>query len=402
MQPRSVHCCVTSPPYWGLRDYGTGDAQIGLEEEPDCLGWATGSPCGMCYVCHLVEVFSEVRRVLRSDGMLWLNLGDSYNSGTVGRNDVDRKYPSQVDNVDCSHGVSNRHYLRVRNLSPGDLVGIPWRVALALQADGWILRQDIIWYAPNKMPESVTNRCSKSYEHIFMFVKNEDYYFDSLAIAEKSKSGAKNRLHANGQGVDSVHDGVKGGKQAGNNDTVNKRDVWIVPTRGYPGAHFATYSPQLIEPCILAGTSEYGCCALCGSPYERIVSKTTGTPNKDRADSDHGCRDRSFNWSRNGLAGSTLDTIPSKRETVGWRKTCSCGSDEVKQCVVLDPFVGSGTTVATAIQLGHVGIGIDLSETYLKENAIPRIEAALSGEKQTNGTKGVVPADISPPPRRLR
>jgi len=289
-------------------------------------------------------------------------------------------------------------------ISDGNLVGVPWRVALALQADGWVLRQDIIWYAPNKMPESVKNRCSKSHEHIFLLAKG-DYYYDSVAIEEPSVKagvvpGGKRYAEIGKDGNGYINASAASLNEAPVDDTKNKRDVWIVPTQGYPGAHFATYSPKLITPCILAGTSEHGCCAECGAPYERVVVRVGGAS----VDGDGENRDRSFPSQRNGLpgSGSTLDGQAARRETVGWRQMCGCPTAEVRPAVVLDPFVGSGTTVETAILLGRHGVGIDLSEKYLIENAVPRIEAAIRGERVPRRATTAMP-EVSPPaPRRLR
>lgn len=390
---KSVHCCVTSPPYWGLRDYGHSD-QLGLEDVPDCLGWATSAWCGACFACHMVEVFREVRRVLRDDGTVWLNLGDSYSCAAKGRPSLGTGINGRADTDRMTYDKANF------GVDKGNLVGVPWRVALALQADGWVLRQDIIWYSPNKMPESVTNRCTKSHEHIFLLTKGPDYYFDALAIAEKSKTGLTGRLHANGQKTDAIHGGIKGGAAAGNNEMVNKRDVWAVPTCGYPGAHFATFSPQLITPCILAGTSEHGCCAVCGVPYKRIVTV-------ERADSRVSGGGNCFGKQHsdpeaNGAQSEDNYKQVVCKETIGWRKMCGCVTQEVVPCMVLDPFVGSGTTVATALTLGRHGVGIDLSQVYLSEHAIPRIEAALTGGVPARKTTFVPQPDMPPLPRRMR
>jgi DNA modification methylase len=236
-----VQTCVTSPPYFGLRDYGVA-GQIGLEPTPDE------------YVAKLVAVFREVRRVLADDGTLWLNLGDSYSR-------------MQPDNVPQS---KNRRVMppsmreRIVDLPPKNLIGIPWRVAFALQADGWYLRSDIIWHKPNPMPESVTDRPTKAHEYLFLLAKSERYYYDSDAVAEdampehasryahafggakaermteEEASGAGSRTHPIGARVYS-------GKR-------NRRTVWTVATQPYSGAHFATFPPALIEPCILAGS----------------------------------------------------------------------------------------------------------------------------------------------------
>ena len=211
---QSVHTCVTSPPYFGLRDYGH-DGQIGLEPTPDA------------FVAKLAEVFREVRRVLRDDGTLWLNLGDSYGVGK-------------------------------------QMLGIPWRVAFALQSDGWCLRQDIIWHKPNPMPESVTDRCTKAHEYIFLLSKSQRYYFDADAIKEPSAYFGKDTRSGMGniryEGKRTEGDAAANGQQSfvTINETRNKRSVWTVTTKPFKGAHFATFPPDLIEPCVKAGCPEGG------------------------------------------------------------------------------------------------------------------------------------------------
>lgn len=224
MTDRSVHCCVTSPPYFGLRDYGV-DGQIGREPTPDE------------FVASLVSVFREVRRVLRDDGTLWLNLGDSY-----------ARPPAK--------GGSGP------GLKPKDLIGIPWRVAFALQADGWYLRQDIIWHKPNPIPESVRDRCTKSHEYVFLLSKSPRYYFDSEAIKEPAAESSLVRLAqptlAQQVGSARVPGKTNGNMKAVGGETRNKRSVWTVTTKPFKGAHFATFPPDLIEPCIRAGCPEGG------------------------------------------------------------------------------------------------------------------------------------------------
>ncbi len=202
---RSFACCVTSPPYWGLRDYGIAH-QIGAENDLTK------------YVRSLVEVFREVRRTLRDDGTLWLNLGDSYTSGNRRWRDRDRKNPARA--------MSYRPPTP-KGLKPKDLVGVPWRVAFALQEDGWYLRSDIIWYKPNCQPESVKDRTTRAHEYLFHFSKSEKYYYDHKAMREPCNGNGKLR---------------------------NKRSVWAVNTEAFHDAHFATFPPALIEPCILAGS----------------------------------------------------------------------------------------------------------------------------------------------------
>lgn len=300
----SVNCCVTSPPYWGLRDYGV-DGQIGLEKTFDA------------FVSEMVEVFQEVRRVLRADGCIWVNLGDSYATGTTSeRKPTARGKHGYWENA----AVNKRIDARDLNLKPKDLVGIPWRVAFALQASGWYLRQDIVWHKPNPMPESVTDRCTKAHEYIFLLSKSERYHFNQDAILEpvspntharlsqdverqigsmRANGGAKTNgnMKAVGRKLAAAGSGIK------NNESFNeacclrvsernKRSVWTVTTKPYKAAHFATFPPDLIEPCILAGCPEGG--------------------------------------------------------------------------VVLDPFVGSGTTLQVARKNGCRGIGIELNPEYAK------------------------------------
>ena len=215
----SVNCCVTSPPYFGLRDYGV-DGQIGLELTPEQ------------YVAKMVEVFREVRRVLRDDGTLWLNIGDSYvgatsqhkDGGSQGHNScIAKKTMSGIPQN--GRGDRNRALYKA-GIKMKDLIGIPWMLAFALRADGWYLRQEIIWHKPNPMPESVKDRCTKAHEQVFLLSKSARYYFDSEAMKEDAVDGSGKR---------------------------NRRSVWSVATRPYKGAHFATFPPALIEPCILAG-----------------------------------------------------------------------------------------------------------------------------------------------------
>lgn len=232
----TVDTCVTSPPYWGLRDYNN-DGQIGLEEDPNE------------YVAKMVEVFREVKRVLKDDGTLWLNIGDSYSgSGKGPAGNLGKKHNER-------HLEHKTGGLVPEGTKPKDLVGIPWMLAFALRADGWYLRQDIIWAKPNPMPESVKDRCTKSHEYVFLLSKSNKYYFDSEAIKEDGvipagTKGAKGSTERQGiPGVNArppvykIYDGKR-----------NKRDVWFVKTKPFPGAHFAVMPEELVEPCVLAGS----------------------------------------------------------------------------------------------------------------------------------------------------
>lgn len=245
LETGSVQTCITSPPYWGLRDYGE-DEQLGMEQTP------------ADFVENLCKVFDEVWRVLADDGTLWLNLGDSYTSvhtggqksakSTVGANHDGAQEIRQNKSNPKSYGLKDK-----------DLVGIPWRVAFALQERGWYLRQDIIWAKPNPMPESVTDRCTKSHEYMFLLTKQPKYFFDHEAIKEKAKTQPQAR-DKNAEGYQA--DYTKGDRFSpgmrvfGADGMRNKRDVWTVNTSRFKGAHFATYPPELIEPCVLAGSRE--------------------------------------------------------------------------------------------------------------------------------------------------
>ena len=288
--------CVTSPPYFGLRDYGH-PGQIGLEDTPEE------------YISAMVEVFRCVRDVLADDGTLWLNIGDSYvnhPSSAVNRNGITGSLNNGKSEFDCRVGTrgSQRRKVIPDGMKPKDLMGIPWMLAFALRADGWYLRQDIIWHKPNPMPESVRDRCTKAHEYIFLLSKSERYFFDSEAMKEEATKGPQ-RMQANPEtarlrSVGPMARGEEGfNHQYADPDRVwaadgkrNRRSVWTVATQPYDGAHFATYPPALIEPCILAG-------------------------------------------SRPG------DTV-------------------------LDPFMGSGTTAQVAQNLGRKAIGCELNPQYVR------------------------------------
>lgn len=238
-----VQTCVTSPPYFGLRDYGHPE-QIGLEQTPEE------------YIAAMVEVFRCVRDVLADDGTLWLNIGDSYAGGGGGNYSAGTRNNSGQNITN----VRNRPaWLSQAGLKPKDLIGIPWMLAFALRADGWYLRQDIIWHKPNPMPESVRDRCTKAHEYVFLLSKSERYYFDGEAIMEPVAASTVERLSQptlqQQEGSCRVPGKTNGNMKAvGRTDKRNRRSVWTVATQPYKGAHFATFPPALIEPCILAGS----------------------------------------------------------------------------------------------------------------------------------------------------
>ena len=346
----SVHCCITSPPYWGLRDYGV-DGQIGLEQSPEE------------YVNQLVEVFCEVNRVLRHDGTLWLNLGDSYAGGGNNRGNNSPLSGKQSSNKGAV-GQCADHAKNIRSIDgikSKDLVGIPWLVAFALRADGWYLRSDIIWSKNNPMPESVTDRPTKAHEYIFLLSKSVKYFYDADAIREPHEQStlerAKYRKSHNPVGHTTPVDDVRWRVAERKLDERgrNKRTIWTIATEPFPEAHFATFPQALVEPCILAGTSEKAC-PKCSAPWERVVEKTGHINNREPAHVPGNTRTKvdSTGWA------------PTTKATDQWQPTCSCGIEETIPCVVLDPFGGSGTVSLVAKRLGRGSIYIDLNPEYLQ------------------------------------
>lgn len=375
----SVHCCVTSPPYWGLRDYGI-DVQLGLEPSPQE------------YVARMREIFREVRRVLRDDGTCWVNLGDSYATGAgagagavgqspgggdqgarwkggTGRRNNGRPFvngrgePQTVPTKNTVGPMTQPNRMPIAGLKPKDLCGIPWRVAFALQADGWWLRQEIIWSKPNPMPESVRDRCTKSHESIFLLAKSERYWFDADAIAEPAAPESWHNSDFRRERNATIHPNIGTGDRNARADTRNKRSVWTVATQPYAEAHFATFPPKLIEPCILAGCPER-CCAKCGAPWVRHVEARGGTIGKgyhDHSD-DLGRGNRIIdNDAHHGRNGKE----PYQRIDHGFAPSCSCNAGTVVPGTILDPFFGAGTTGLVADRLGRDCIGIELNPEYV-------------------------------------
>jgi DNA modification methylase len=352
-------CCATSPPYWGLRDYGV-EGQLGLEKTPEE------------YVARMVEIFREVRRVLRDDGVLWLNLGDSYagSSGSGGAT------PKQATNAGSFHNGGVRI---APGLKPKDLVGIPWMVAFALRADGWYLRSDVIWHKPNPMPESTRGRPTKSHEYCFLLAKSKDYFFDDEAIAEDAVGKNKHDLTgpgyaAPGQSPNTGSRGADDGQQPVEGAKRHVRSVWTISTVGYKEAHFAVMSPELARRMVASGSSERGACASCGAPWQRILKRTKAVIELS---------ERAHEKREAGLATTCHSTMtsPPKMETLGWEPSCECRTSEgeppdTMPCLVLDPFNGAGTTGLVAAQGGRDYVGIELNPEYA-EIARRRIDAGL-------------------------
>ncbi len=375
LEDQSIQCVVTSPPYWGLRDYGV-EGQIGLEKTPEE------------YITKMVEVFREVKRVLRDDGTLWLNIGDCYAATHKGTRGM-----SSIQPTNAGSRFHNSTF-QLDGLKPKDLVGIPWRLAFALQADGWYLRSDIIWSKPNPMPESVTDRPTKAHEYIFLLTKKAKYFYDADAVREECKPESIDRMrytfNPNQEGKY-----PSGAKQTFKQDQFchpagrNRRTVWEIATQPTPEAHFATFPEALVEPCIKAGTSERGCCPKCGAPWVRVVEK--GEPLEGQraacgADSTGGYSGTSHKYLKQDALGKQTYTgfnarwkekqqnasdvkrriLEGMRERISdWHPSCSCSADVIP-CTVLDPFGGSGTVAKVARDLNRSSVIIELNAEYVK------------------------------------
>ena len=443
---KSVHCVVTSPPYWGLRSYGGDEGMIGLE------------PTFEEHLVNLVAVFREVRRVLRDDGTLWLNYGDAYSSSPPGNKakglekwktsglhgaNISAKYAETLDN---SQG-QRRDTIKGSGLKAKDLLMMPARVAMALRSDGWYLRSKIIWEKPNPMPESVTDRPTSAYEELFLLTKSARYFYDADAVrtpiaqttVERDKYGYDHSATAWGsspghhgnnptekrrgqyskayQGVEgkdfadtgaqdarSVKSRIVEGVRNGTITGANLRNVWTIPTHSYKGAHFATFPPALVEPCIKAGTSERGVCGECGAPWKRVVGEKTptggrGSGNKElQHQGDRGLPDGHANSAR----GCSIPWQPTATATTGWAPTCEHYDDlyremsrpprrarkrqqraawpgrwqrvrarpggekwETVAATVCDPFAGSGTAGEVSLSLGRSFVGVEINAEYV-------------------------------------
>jgi len=457
-----IQCCVTSPPYWGLRDYQTAtwkggdpecDHKIGRFETPcsdkqksntGSAGHQASSTCPKCgairidkqiglestlndWIDKIVEVFREVRRVLRPDGTLWLNIGDAYtgsNNKSVGP--MAYKY--------AARGTDENADKQVDGLKPKDCLMMDYRLALALQADGWWVRSKICWSKNNPMPESVGDRPTSSYELIFLLTKSARYFYDADAIREGYSDATIERLsqstfdtqtggpkdpktgnrscrkalenlktkHADSDygGGGSGFKGHSGYKDSDGNILVNPsgrnarnvwvsstelvemgireqntdpQDIWKIPTHPNPLAHFATFPPELVRRCIAAGTSEKGCCKKCGKPWERVTEKSVTQHHGDNKAAD-------LARGRHGKT-SVFNTGESNiTKTLGFRPGCDCDAryPTTRPCIVLDIFAGIGTTLAVAARMGRASIGIELNPQYIKDG-LPDVEAAFKG-----------------------
>lgn len=411
LKDNSIQCVVTSPPYWGLRKYA-GEQDLIWGGDKECrhewgeqiiskpndsnrgtMEWSTGGNpaakvegqkvdqgqyCKVCgawrggygleptpelYVQHSVEILREIKRVLRPDGVCFWNCGDSYFSqpgnGRGGGEKLDGGIP---------HYSSSR---REGNLKPKDLCLIPFRVAIAAQSDGWWVRSDIIWLKNNPMPESVRDRPTESHEHILMLTKSATYYWDQEAVREPSLTDTETKT----RGGFGSFDGKNNTQELAHaadlghawqyQSTRNLRSVWTFPTQSYGGAHFATFPKKLPETCILASTSEAGCCSKCGKPWARIVSKPEA-PHDGKTDAKE--VDPQSNTRRISLlrqaARERGEEYHSEVKTLGFKPSCTCNASAVP-CTVLDPFAGSGCTLEVATKLGRRSIGYEISSEYI-------------------------------------
>ncbi|MGN6664663.1 MAG: DNA-methyltransferase [Solirubrobacterales bacterium] len=351
-----AHVCVTSPPYWGLRDYGVPprvwDGSLGCAHSwgskfrhgrfcercgawEGCLGL---EPTPDLFVHHLVLVMREVGRVLRDDGTLWMNLGDSF--------------------------ASTRNLPQDGNLKPKDLIGIPWRAAFALQADGWWLRSDIVWAKPNAMPEPIRDRPTRAHEFVFLLSKSRRYFYDAEAVREPDKGSRAGNGYVRPERLSYGGRSAPRGQSEGwiGGGGRNRRSVWQVATQCFRGAHFATFPEGLIEPCILAGSSPIAC-RTCGAPWRRIVSSRRLVDGEEapvgksdpQQELEKG-RGHSRSWARSGK-------VLNHRETVGWEPSCDHDTPG-DRCTVIDPFAGAATTGIVATRHGRNFLGVELSPSF--------------------------------------
>ncbi|MGH9540905.1 MAG: DNA-methyltransferase [Terriglobales bacterium] len=420
----SVHCVVTSPPYWGLRRY---DGERQAQCWPD--GWVGQlglEPSPWAYIEHLVDVMREVRRSLRPDGSLWLNLGDAYaNDGKCGGESGGKQaYLPDADGQQW--GRSGRR----SGMAAKNLLGLPWRVALALQADGWVLRSEIIWHKTTPMPESVRDRPTRAHEHIFLLAKSARYYYDDIGSREPAAGTAHARGAGEGPKAVSASSAVRlprspaaqttGRIRSKQNASFSaavsglvterrQRSVWAIGGDPYRGAHYACFPRELARRCIVAGTSERGVCARCGQPWVRVVERQrVGDWTRNKALRAQGISTNRFTAKVEPGDGAAVGNLAASRQearersgqhdgcfrqprAIGWRASCTCGAEPVP-AIVLDPFGGSGTVGEVAAMLGRRAVLVDVAYQQLQRERVPALLAlaeAAGGVGSFVGTGGV-------------
>lgn len=354
----SVHCCITSPPYWGMRTYEQQPGMIGLE------------PTFAEHLANLMEVFREVRRVLRSDGTLWVVYGDGYSHSGNGSRDPDL-WPKQSRN---DHRVE--HSKRTSEFKPKDAMLMPHRLAIAMQDDGWWVRSPICWVKANGMPESVTDRPAQSYEMVYLFAKSERYFYDRVAVLQPPQSGPSDLKKMDeqldrigGKHLESTDEMQKASalttigrkRSVGSSAGVNLRNVWHIATEPFPGPHFAVMPKKLVELCILAATSDHGVCAKCGAPWRRKTRKRATGRRRRRAEAGLGQTQSRESHGLTAVEGEFQEGV--EVQTVGWLPTCDHRAGIVP-ATALDPFAGAGTVGLVADRLARASVLIEISPTY--------------------------------------
>ena len=422
----SVQMCVTSPPYWGLRKYaglpdliwggekdcqhewvdsslpvsgGVGDYEVGRVGNAKARTASherkESNTCSLCgawkgayglepqpelYIAHTIEILREVRRVLRKDGVVFWNIGDSYyGGGTAGSA---KGFNGKQGTNRGSLNMIGKPLMNSDILKPKDLCLIPFRVAIAAQEQGWWVRSVIIWNKPNPMPSSVTDRPSTSHEYILMLTKSARYYWDAEAVREpiaypdrafsinhldiRKDKDNQDSYSIGSQAQDAYYSKLRDKLNAGEPTGRNLRSVWTFPTQGYPEAHFATYPEKLVEICVKAATPEVGCCSKCGKPWVRMVEKQTTTEMRKQYGGDNsggGSPERLEHGQVSIHGNAPTHDLNGKTKTLGWQPQCKCNADKIPS-IVLDPFCGSGTSLKVAAGLNRRAIGYELSQTY--------------------------------------
>lgn len=351
------HCVVTSPPYWSLRDYGVA-GQLGLE------------PTVQEYVANMVDVFREVRRVLRPDGVCWVNIGDTYMSSAGGKDGTgSRGYSSQVSSATQASVITGRQRRPVDGLKAKDRVGVPHRLVFALQDDGWWWRDEVVWHKSQPMPESVKDRTTKAHEFIFMLSKSPRYFYDVIAASETATC---DRIRGPAIHPDAVSTNGNAGLSRRDSGGIRQpRSVWKIATQPLKAAHFAAYPPELVRRCLIGSVSEKGCCPMCGAPWVRVTQKhrrATRPGVESKVYVNAPVNEESPLQSHSGDICGNRDPQRHVTEviTTGWRQSCKCEPLDPVPCRVADPFHGSGTTMKVCERLGLSYTGIELKPEYVQ------------------------------------